>query len=784
MSKIVFLAFSIFSFYNTQSQSVTLSGYIFDTETGERLIGANIYDVTSKKGAISNNYGFYSLSIPQSQSTTLRISYLGYAAINEIVYPTENQNINFPLLSENYLLDEVELTGSKEIPIEKRNEIGVLSIPIEQIEVLPALGGEVDVLKALQLMPGVQSGNEGSSGLYVRGGSPDQNLVLLDDVPLYYVNHLGGFVSTFNIDAINNVSLTKGGFPARYGGRLSSILDIRMKDGNMKKFEGNGMLGMVAAKVAVEGPIKEDTTSFMISARRMLYDLLTRPISRSAFNGVSLGYTFYDLNIKLNHKFSEKDRLFLSAYFGDDRSIIKKKGENGFKNTLQWGNNLVALRWNHLFGQKLFGNMTLYHTRYRFLTEVEGNFTNNGESFSSSREFLSGIYDLGGKLDFDYFLNPNVKFKFGANCIYHNFRPGATTNRQNQNGQSTLDSTIGNEDIFAWENSAYVESELRLGEKVSTNLGFRGAVYHVSGEDYISYEPRVLASYLVSDDMAIKGAYSRMQQNVHLLTNSGVGLPTDLWVPATDNIAPQLSDQWSLGITRSLKDGLYEASVEGYYKNMENLIEYKEGASFLGTTNNWEELVESGGQGTSYGIELLLQKKQGRTTGWIGYTWSKTNRQFDNINNGREFPYRYDRRHDASVVIAHQWKKNIDISASWVYGTGAAFTLPIGKYDIIDDSNQEGGTSEVFIYGERNANRMRAYHRLDVGINFRKKKKWGERTLNISIYNLYARQNPYYYFVDAEEQYDQTGNELSERTFLSQQSLFPILPSISYGFRF
>lgn len=784
MKNIVFLVLSIFSFYNSQSQNVTLSGYILDTETGERLIGANIYDVTSKKGAISNDYGFYSLSIPQSQSTTLRISYLGYATINEIVYPTENQNINFPLLSENYLLDEVKLTGSKEIPIEKRNEIGVLSIPIEQIEVLPALGGEVDVLKALQLMPGVQSGNEGSSGLYVRGGSPDQNLVLLDDVPLYYVNHLGGFVSTFNIDAINNVSLTKGGFPARYGGRLSSILDIRMKDGNMKKFEGNGMLGMVAAKVAVEGPIKEDTTSFMISARRMLYDLLTRPISRSAFNGVSLGYTFYDLNIKLNHKFSEKDRLFLSAYFGDDRSIIKKKGENGFKNTLQWGNNLVALRWNHLFGQKLFGNMTLYHTRYRFLTEVEGNFTNNGESFSSSREFLSGIYDLGGKLDFDYFLNPNVKFKFGANSIYHNFRPGATTNRQNQNGQSTLNSTIGNEDIFAWENSAYVENELRLGEKVSTNLGFRGAVYHVSSKDYISYEPRVLASYLVSDDMALKGAYSRMQQNVHLLTNSGVGLPTDLWVPATNNIAPQVSDQWSLGVAKSLKDGLYEASVEGYYKNMENLIEHKEGASFLGTTNNWEELVESGGQGTSYGIELLLQKKQGRTTGWIGYTWSKTNRQFDNINNGREFPYRYDRRHDASVVISHQWKKNIDISASWVYGTGAAFTLPIGKYDIIDDSNQEGGTSEVFIYGERNANRMRAYHRLDVGINFRKKKKWGERTLNISIYNLYARQNPYYYFVDGEEQYDQTGNVVSERTFLSQQSLFPILPSISYGFRF
>lgn len=770
------------------SQEIVLSGFVYDNETGERLIGANIYDSNSKKGAISNNYGFYSLSISPSETTTLTVSFLGYLKITEKIKPTESQSLDFFLTTENYQLKEVELIGNKEVPIQKRNEIGVVSIPTKQIKVLPALGGEVDVIKALQLMPGVQSGNEGSSGLFVRGGSPDQNLVLLDDVPLYYVNHLGGFVSTFNIDAISNVKLTKGGFPARYGGRLSSILDIRMKEGNLKKFEGEGMLGMVAAKLAIQGPLKKDTTSYMISARRMLYDLLTRPISKWSFNGVSLGYTFYDFNAKVNHKFSDKDRLLLSAYFGDDRSVIRKKGENGFKNTLQWGNNLIALRWNHLFGQRLFGNLTLYHTRYRYSTEVQSDFTNNGATLNSSREFLSGIYDFGGKLDFDYFLNSNLKIKFGINSIYHRFKPGTMTNRQSQNGQSILNNTIGNSNIFSWENSAYFENEMRFGNRIKMNLGFRGAIYHVNGEDYISSEPRILTSYLISKDMSIKGAYSRMQQNVHLLTNSGIGLPIDLWVPATKEISPQVSNQWSFGLARSLKKGSYEFSIEGYYKKMQNLIEYKEGANFLGTTDNWEELVESGGLGTSYGAELLLQKKEGKTTGWIGYTWSKTNRQFDNINQGREFPYRYDRRHDASLVIAHQLKKNIDISASWVYGTGAAFTLPIGKYDIIDDSdlsfNQED-VSEVFIYGERNANRMRAFHKLDIGVNFRKKKKWGERTLNISIYNVYARQNPYYYFVDSEVQYDETGqNIVSERNFFSQQSLFPILPSISYSFRF
>lgn len=774
---------------NLNAQEVTLSGHILDIETGESLIGATIYDTTSKRGTTSNEYGFYSLTVPQTNEGILVISYLGYTSIQEKIFPTEDQINNFSLLSENFLLDEVQLVGTKELSIEKRNEIGVLTIPIKELEKMPALGGEVDLIKALQLMPGVQSGNEGSSGLYVRGGSPDQNIVLLDDVPMYYVNHLGGFVSTFNNDAIQSIKLIKGGFPAQYGGRLSSVLDIRMKEGNMKKFEGHGMLGMVAAKIAIQGPIKKDTTSYMISARRMLYDLLTRPFSKLSFNGVALGYTFYDFNAKVNHKFSESDRIFFSTYLGNDRSIVRKKGDNAFKNTLEWGNNLAALRWNHVYNPKLFSNITLSYTRYRFLTQTEGKFVNDNETLESSRKFLSGIYDFGLKSDFHYFLSSNYSLKFGFNSIYHTYKPGATQNITKQNGQPDTDKTIGNNSIFAWENSLYIENKIRIGKRLNSNLGLRYAYYQVDGKVYGSYEPRALLTYQLHKNTSVKAGYSRMQQNVHLLTNSGIGLPTDLWVPATNEIAPQTSEQWSLGVAKSIKEGIYEFSAEAYHKTMNNLIEYKEGASFIGNSPNWEDLVESKGNGISYGLELLLQKKEGRTTGWVGYTWSKTDRQFDNLNDGKAFPYRYDRRHDGSIVVAHKLNEKVDVSATWVYGSGAAFTLPIGKYQLINESEDtliaENNRSEVFIYGERNANRMRAFHKLDLGVNFRKKKKWGERTLNISIYNAYARQNPYFYFVDSESGVNNDNQQTNnERTFISQQSLFPILPSISYSFKF
>lgn len=787
-NKLLVLGVLLFTLFLT-AQNTTISGYVIDAATGERLINANIYNVTSKKGTTSNDYGFYSLPVPKNKQITITVSHLGYTTETQSITSAKNITFDFLLVPENYQLDEVELNVKKEVPIQNRNEISTISIPTKQIKQLPALGGEVDVLKALQLMPGVQSGSEGSSGLYVRGGSPDQNLVLLDDVPLYYVNHLGGFVSTFNIDAINNIKLIKGGFPAEFGSRLSSVLDIRMKDGNMSKFKGSGMIGMVAAKVAVEGPIKKDTTSYIVSARRMLYDLLTRPISKIVFDGVSVGYTFYDFNAKVNHIFSAKNRIYLSAYLGRDRSVVKIKDEDSFKNSIAWGNNLLAFRWNHIFNSKLFSNTTLSYTRYKFKTKNAFKYSDSGEKFESYSAFLSSIYDVGIKTDLEYYASSNYKLKFGANSIHHTFIPGATQNKTTTNGKNTLNEKLGTPSVFAWEHAAYVENELKLGSLISTNIGFRGALYTIKQKHYFSLEPRLLANILLTASMSLKAGYSKMQQNVHLLTNSGIGIPTDLWVPSTNKIAPQQSKQWSLGIAKSLKDNLYELSVEGYHKTMTNLISYKETAGFLGVNANWEAMVDATGKGASHGIEFLAQKKKGQTTGWLGYTWSKTTRQFANINRGKEFPYKYDRRHDASIVVTHKFNEKVDVSGTWVYGTGAAFTLPIGKYDIIDNSNDgldiyDTNEAEVYIYGDRNAARMRHYHKLDLGVNFRKQKKWGERTINISIYNAYNRQNPYYYYVDSDVEYDNKGNVISEKPKMMQVTQFPILPSISYSFSF
>lgn len=774
------------------SQKITLSGYITDASTGERLINANILDSNSKKGTTSNDYGFYSLSTT-TNSTTISISYLGYVTLKKNISLKKNTTLNIQLVPESYSLGEVEISASKEVPIEKRNEISTISIPTKQIKKLPALGGEVDVLKVLQLMPGVQSGNEGASGLYVRGGSPDQNLTLLDGVPLYYVNHLGGFISTFNIDAINNIKLTKGGFPAQYGGRLSSVLDIRMKDGNMNKFQGSGMIGLLATKLSVEGPIKKDTTSYMISARRMLYDLFTRPISKLTSDGFGFGYTFYDFNAKINHKFSDKDRIYISTYLGHDRAIGSYNDKvSKFKSSLQWGNNLAAFRWNHLFNQKLFSNTTVSYTHYKFSTknlDIEKDDNKETESFSS---FFSGIYDLGIEANFDYFVTSNYTLKFGTNNIYHSFKPGTSRSKEKENGNNVMDFKSRNDDAFAWENAVYIENDLKIGQRIITNFGLRGVNYNIGDVNYFSVEPRLLATILIAKNTSLKTAYSKMQQNVHLLTGTGVGVPNDLWMPSTKTVAPQKSEQWSIGIAKSIKNDIYEFSLEGYTKKMTNMIAYKEGISSINTSTNWQNLIEKNGNGNSYGVELLLQKKQGRTTGWIGYTWSKTDRQFENINNGVSFPYKYDRRHDASVVFSHKLNEKIDISATWVYGTGAAYTLPIAKYQILAENdnsttyppyNPTNDTEEIYIYGKRNAERMRAFHKLDVGINFKKEKKWGERTWNVSIYNIYNRQNPYYYFVENEYGFSNNTSTIIN-TKIKQQSLFPIIPSVSYNFKF
>ncbi len=797
------LAVLFFLFLQNQaySQNITLSGYIYDTSTGEKLIGADIYNLKTKKGTSSNSYGFYSLSLQRHDSVTIVVSYTGYSPKKYSFYTISGIEKDFAM-QPGTQLDEVEIIGSNEIPVEQRVEMSVITIPVKQIQELPALGGEPDIIKAIQLMPGVQSGNEGSSALYVRGGSPDQNLILLDDVPLYYVNHLGGFVSIFNADAINTVSLIKGGFPAHYGSRLSSVLDVRMKEGNTKETHGGVMLGMIAAKAYVEGPVKKDKVSYIISFRRFLYDLLTRPISKIAFDGMSIGYNFYDFNAKINYKINHKNRIYGSFYMGDDKVLSKIKEKSGSvknisKYVQKWGNLVSALRWNHLFNQKLFSNLTLAYTRYRFLTDLSNTYKHDNINEQYYNRFVSGIYDLSFKADFDYIVSANYRMKFGLAGIYHTFEPGTTGYRSSGNNAMRVDTSFGNNYLNAWESAVYMENEFEIGLRLGFNIGVRASLYSVNNKNFYSFEPRVMANYRFGKTVSIKASYAKMQQYVHLLTSTGAGMPVDLWVPATDKTPPSISNQWAVGIAKSFKKGMFEMSIESYYKEMKNLIAYKEGATYLVASTDWEDKVEKNGLGISYGIEFLFQKKTGKLTGWIGYTLSKTTRQFENINNGNPYPYRYDRRHDVSIVVIYKLKENIDISATWVFGTGNAFTMAVGKYYIINDNytqsdypgnpaNFFGYSSEVHIYDGKNNFRMRNYHRLDVGINFHKKKKRGERTWNVSIYNVYNRQNPYFYYFVTRTVHDSQGNviEGTRKTIVKQQSLFPIIPSVSYSFKF
>ena len=774
------------SLYGQQRQFI--QGRVIDDATGEHLIGASVYDPVSGSGVISNPYGYFNISVPPNDGLTLVVSFLGYTSREVVVNPlTTNTPLIVRLSMDQVDLEEIELVAEQYIPINERNEIGTLRLKAAQIEHLPALGGEVDLFKALQLLPGVHSGNEGGSGLYVRGGSPDQNLILLDDVPLYYVNHLGGFVSIFNNDAINSVELRKGGIPARFGGRLSSAIDIRLKEGNKKEFKGKGMIGIIASKVAVEGPIKKDTTSYIVSARRMLYDLISRPLTKIITDGLSIGYSFHDINAKINHQINANNHLFFSAYLGQDRSVFRIKGENAIRNSVQWGNNLVAIRWNHLFNERLFSNTTIAYTRYRFLTRSESILTNNNEKVDSKNQFLSGIYDVSAKFELEYFISNNYKFRFGINNTHHEYRPGITTHRIRENGRAVANTRTGNTNIYAWEHAAFFENEIEIGHRISANLGARFVHFQVQNSAYNSFEPRGLVNLKITPQSTLKAAYTQIQQNIHLLTTSGIGLPIDLWVPPTADIAPQRVKQWSLGWAKQSASKKYEYSLEAYTKNFRHLISYKEGASFIGNTNDWESLIETNGKGWAQGLELLIEKKQGRTTGWLGYTLSKSERQFAQINQGKKFPFRYDKRHDISWLMTHQLNERVYFSATWVYSTGLRYTLPIAKYDLIDERVDFNDTkfTEVYIYGDRNEHKLTDYHRLDLGVNFSKNKKWGKRTWNISVYNVYNRQNAYFNYVESEYSYTHLQDIVGEeKTTLKQQSLFPIIPSVSYSFEF
>ncbi|MFN0274293.1 MAG: TonB-dependent receptor [Chitinophagales bacterium] len=772
MKIIPLLIITVFVF-RVSSQTFTISGYISDEETGEKLIGATIYDVKSEQGTVTNEYGFYSFTLLQD-SVQLIFSYIGYSSQKQNIYLSGDQQQNIKLTASLELETVVISAEDKEEKIQQRTQMSTIDIPIETIKSLPAFLGETDVLKAMQLLPGVQSGSEGSSGIYVRGGSPDQNLILLDGVPVYNTNHLFGFFSVFNSDALSKATLIKGGFPARYGGRLSSVIDLRMKEGDMNDYHGEGSIGLVASRLTVEGPIKKDTSSFMISARRTYIDILARPLISASGDGEIFGYFFYDVNAKVNYKFTDKDRLYLSGYFGRDKfyfSDKKVEPENYTEAGLDWGNGTGVLRWNHIINKKTFSNLTATFTSYEF--DISSDFFEtikdiNGNEIETSYGFryFSGIRDWTLKEDIDFVPNPRHYIKYGGGVTYHTFMPGATEYKQDGSEIETPDINLSSDNIFATEFDLYGEDDWEITSLIKLNYGLHASGFLVDSSFYKSLQPRLSARYLVNDDLSFKASYSSMAQYIHLLTNSGIGLPTDLWVPATDQVRPQNAIQYALGIAYTLKEN-YEVSLEGYYKKMNNIIDYKDGASYLydGVTD-WEEKVESG-EGWSYGIEVFLQKKVGKFSGWLGYTLAWTNRQFPTINLGEKYPFKYDNRHEIDLAAVYKINERINLSAVWVYSSGQALSIPVAKY--LGSYGQP-----VYYYEGRNGYRMPAYHRMDVNVSFHKVKKLWTRTWNFGAYNVYNHYNAFYIY----ESIDEAGDPAYR-----QVTLFPIIPYFSWDFK-
>ncbi len=809
MLKHIFItAICIGSFFLVSAQKYTISGYVTDIENGEKLIGANIYDANSYVGTVTNAYGFFSLTIDKGP-VLFTISYVGYSPYQKEIQLNSSIMLNIEL-TPNIQIEEVIVKGKlSDVGVES-SQMSIIEIPMKTIGNLPMLLGEADIIKMVQLMPGVQSGSEGMSGMYVRGGGPDQNLILLDGVPVYNVSHLFGFFSVFNADAIQNVKLIKGGFPARYGGRLSSVLDISMKEGNIKEFKAKGSIGLIASKLTIEAPIGSKT-SFIISGRRTYLDVLMYPLvkleeKREGYDKLDYGYYFYDLNAKINHRFSDRSRLYLSVYMGKDRFFyvtedswtdekwnpdkgVFEKNEIHYKDEMQfwWGNITSALRWNYMINNKLFANTTVTYSRYKILTGYESQY---GNQRADKMDYTSGIYDLAGKVDFDYYPTPNHSVKFGLSDTYHSFNPGVMLQSYNNTDSTYTKVELGKSAVYANEMAIYAEDDIRIGALLKMNIGVRWSGFKVRNTFYNSFEPRISVRFLVNEKLSIKTAYAKMNQYINLLANSNIGLPFDLWVPSTKDIKPQVAHQVALGSMYAINNDI-DISVEGFYKTMDNLVEYSEGASFFSLEDNWEERVVQG-KGWSYGIEFLLMKKYGKTTGWIGYTWSKSERLFDKPGNeisyGKVFPYKYDRRHDVSIVVSHKINDHIDIGATWVFGTGNTTTLGFEKYPAyyqtalnqdVNKNDYYGNTfnePQIVYYENRNNYRMPVYHRLDVGISLHKEKKWGKRTWNFSIYNVYNRKNPF--LLNWERDYESGENKLI------QYSLFPLIPSVSYRFEF
>lgn len=762
----------------------TISGYIKDAFSGETLIGATLTVRGNSKGVSSNQYGFYSITLSEG-NYTLMASYVGYQTRNFTIKLTGDTLINLDMNSAASLSEEVIIGARRRDNNVKNAQMGKVSLPIEQIKSIPAFLGEVDLLKVVQLLPGVRNAGEGTAGIYVRGGGPDQNLIMLDDAVVYNTGHLFGFFSIFNSDAIKNVSLIKGGMPAQYGGRLSSVLDISMKEGNNRQFQTEGGIGLIASRFSLQGPIKKDKSSFIISARRTYVDAVAKPFISKSSQFYGSGYYFYDLNAKLNYKFNEKDRLYLSGYLGRDVFDFVN-GRQSLDVNIPWGNATGTLRWNHVFNKKLFGNTTAVYNDYKF-------------SFSAAQDnfavkLASGIRDLSLKQDFDFYPFSKHKLKFGGLYTYHRFTPSVVTGRQDSIEFNPLNAQVK----FAHEAAVYLQDDWEINDNWNINAGLRysgfqqiGAykIYTTDvngnrtdssvfgkGENVKSYgglEPRLTIRYSLDERTSLKASATRNLQYIHLVSNAGTTLPTDLWVPSTYKVRPQISWLYAAGLFRNWKTNMYETSLEVYFKDMRNQIEYREGYTPNTIADTEDDFVF--GKGWSYGSEIFINKVKGKFTGWVGYTLSWTWRKFAALNFGEKYPAKYDRRNDVSVVGMYKLNRRWKLAGTFVYGTGNAATLPQRFYIVGGILTQE--------YSRINQYRLPSYHRLDLSAILQGKKN-DRRKLQtewvFSVYNAYSRQNPYFIY------FDQTGSPLngSLQVQAKQVAIFPIIPAVTWNFRF
>ncbi len=775
MKKVLFILLFIMLLFPIYGQ-IIVSGIIINKTTKETVIGANIRNISRKVGCSSNRYGFFSIKLSQLPDT-LVFSHIGFKS-DTIIILKSTDTLKIELEESKTNISAFEVVA--ENPLINSTSMGVVKISTKQLKQLPTLGGEADAIKAFQMMPGVQSGNEGSSSLLVRGGSPDQTLILLDDVPIYYINHIGGFLSTIDVNTINEIKLIKGGFPAEYGNRLSGIMDIRLKNGNKQKHNVSMELGLISTKLFAEGPINKGKTTYMLSVRRCNFDLMSRLFFSVSDQYYSAGYTFYDAYAKITHTFNSKNTISISAYNGRDKvyNNLSKPYEmdpdrfiNKGKMNTTWGNTLFSAKYNHQFSNRLFSSTTVGHSHFNYASTLESyqlEIATKAELYKSTYFHNSGIDDLLVKQDFDFFVKNKFRIKMGASFTNHSFNLGIYETSNPQNETKTGENIVNSQEFDIFE-----QNEIEFKHQFRANIGIHLNGYFVEGESFYSIQPRINISKSFKKTNSIKLSYAIMQQNMHLLSNNGVGVPVDLWVPATKRIVPQKSNQLSLGYYKIFGKNKYEFSSEIYYKKLINQIDYKEGINIFSNDFDWEHKVAVGGEGQSTGLEFLLQKKHGRLNGWVAYTLSYNYRKFDQLNNGDWYPYKYDRRHVFTIVGNYQISKNITLSSDFVFMTGNAITLPVGKYQNI---NLIGNyfvipQETTYIYNGRNGSRMPKYHRLDLSLSFKKDLKRGSREWIISIYNVYSHNNAYYlYFTQ-----DIKGN-----FHLNQMSLFPIVPSVLF----